>query len=283
MTQVLGLIDGSIYSESVCDLAAWVAKRTSASVELLHVLGRREVSSAPDYSGNLQIGARRKLLEEISSLDEQRAKLALRRGRLILEEAAARLSMAGVADVKTQLRHGDFVETLQDYEKNADLVVIGKRGEAADFAKLHLGSNLERVVRSSTKPMLLASRTYTEPRSFMVAYDGGPSANKAVAHIAQDPLLQGMEGHLVTVGSPTSGSANKLEEAAKDLRAFGFVIHTHQLTGEPEKAIAARVEELDVGMLVMGAYGHSRIRSLIIGSTTTQMIRACRIPLLLFR
>ncbi len=283
MTHVLALIDGSVYSESVCDLAAWAAGRTQATVELLHVLGRRQGSSAPDYSGSLQVGARRKLLEDIASLDEQRAKLALRRGRLILEEAAARMSVAGVPDVVTNLRHGDFAETLHAFEKNADVVVIGKRGEAADFAKLHLGSNLERVVRASSKPMLLAARAFTEPRTFMLAYDGGPSADKAVAHIAQGKLLSGMEGHLVTVGAPTSGSDAKLDEAANDLRAFGYVVHTHRVQGEPEKAIATLVEDLGVGVLVMGAYGHSRIRTLIIGSTTTQMIRACRIPLLLFR
>ncbi|TVQ29103.1 MAG: universal stress protein [Geminicoccaceae bacterium] len=283
MTRVLGLIDGSVYSESVCDLGAWVAGRTGATIELLHVLGRREVASAPDYSGSLQAGARRKLLEEITALDAQKAKLALRRGRLILEEAAARLSIAGVEHVETSLRHGDFVETLQAFEGKADLVIIGKRGEAADFAKLHLGSNLERVVRASTRPILLASRHFHEPRSFLVAFDGGPSVAKAIAHIAQGKLLQGMEGHLAVVGSPTSGIEAKLEEAAKDLRAFGYVIHTHRLQGEPEKAIAQRVEELGIGLLVMGAYGHSRIRTLIIGSTTTQMIRACRIPLLMFR
>jgi nucleotide-binding universal stress UspA family protein len=38
------------------------------------------------------------------------------------------------------------------------------------------------------------------------------------------------------------------------------------------------VDETPFDMLVMGAYGHSRIRSLIIGSTTTQMIRSCKVP-----
>jgi nucleotide-binding universal stress UspA family protein len=33
----------------------------------------------------------------------------------------------------------------------------------------------------------------------------------------------------------------------------------------------------------MGAYGHSRIRSLIVGSTTATMVRRCRIPVLMFR
>ena len=38
-----------------------------------------------------------------------------------------------------------------------------------------------------------------------------------------------------------------------------------------------------IGLLVMGAYGHSRIRSLVIGSTTTEMVRSCKVPVLLFR
>jgi len=33
----------------------------------------------------------------------------------------------------------------------------------------------------------------------------------------------------------------------------------------------------------MGAYGHSRIRNLVIGSTTTEMLRSCTVPVMLFR
>jgi len=38
-----------------------------------------------------------------------------------------------------------------------------------------------------------------------------------------------------------------------------------------------------IGLLVMGAYGHSRIRNLVIGSTTTEMLRICPVPVMLFR
>jgi len=47
--------------------------------------------------------------------------------------------------------------------------------------------------------------------------------------------------------------------------------------------ISRRVEAGGVDLLVMGAFGHSRIRSLIIGSTTTEMIRSCKIPVMLAR
>ncbi|MEO6054349.1 MAG: universal stress protein, partial [Chthoniobacterales bacterium] len=36
-------------------------------------------------------------------------------------------------------------------------------------------------------------------------------------------------------------------------------------------------------LLVMGAYGHSRIRQLMVGSTTTAMVRTCQVPVLMFR
>jgi nucleotide-binding universal stress UspA family protein len=38
-----------------------------------------------------------------------------------------------------------------------------------------------------------------------------------------------------------------------------------------------------INLLVMGAYGHSSIRQLIVGSTTSEMIRTVKIPVLLFR
>jgi len=53
--------------------------------------------------------------------------------------------------------------------------------------------------------------------------------------------------------------------------------------GQADDAIAKRVETDDINLVVMGAYGHSRIRSLIIGSTTTEMVRSCKVPVMLFR
>ena len=284
MAQLIALVDGSIYSQSVCDHAAWIAKRTGAAVELLHVLGRRETGSAPaNLSGNITLGARTALLEELSALDEQRAKLAQKRGRAILDDAKARLDAAGIAEVTTKLRIGDFVETVAELEAEADMIVVGKRGEAADFAKLHLGSNLERVVRSSHKPVVVASRAFKPVNSFLVAYDGGTSAMKAVDHISRSPLFAGLQCRLLSVGADNEETRRRLASAQAMLEAGGYPVSADILPGQPETVIAEAVESEGIDLLVMGAYGHSRIRSLIIGSTTTEMIRSCKIPVVLFR
>jgi nucleotide-binding universal stress UspA family protein len=266
MTKLLALVDGSIYSQSICDYTAWIGLRTSASVELLHVLGRRDVSSAPaDLSGNLDVDARDNLLAELASLDEQKAKLSQKRGRVILIEAKARVLAAGVPSVSTKLRHGDLMETVDELEADVDLVIIGKRGEAADFAKLHLGSNLERIVRASRKPIFVASRSFQAVKRFLIA------------------LFPGLQCHLLTVGSETAQAKDALGYASKRLRDAGYAVEANFLEGQPDSAIAAYVEAQQIDLLVMGAYGHSRLRNLIIGSTTTEMIRSCKIPVMLFR
>jgi nucleotide-binding universal stress UspA family protein len=281
--KIIALVDGSIYSESVCDHAAWISGRTGATVELIHVLGRREAPEKQDLSGSIRLGARSALLEELAEVDAQRAKLVSARGRAILEDARAIVDKAGVNEITTRLRHGDIVESIAEVEEQARVIVIGKRGEAADFASGHLGSNLERIVRAAHRPVFVASRAFKPIEKVLVAYDGGSSAMKAVDHIARSPLFAGLVVHVVTIGSETAEARKGLENARAVLKAAGIEAVTRIVPGQPDVELGKLVEEEEFGMVVMGAYGHSRIRSLIIGSTTTEMVRSCKVPVVLMR
>lgn len=281
--KIVALVDGSIYSASVCDHAAWISQRTEAPVELIHVLGRREAADTHDRSGAIKLGARTALLNELTELDAQRSKLMSHKGRAILEDASVILAKGGVTDISTRLRHGDVVEAVAEVEADARVIMIGKRGEDADFAKGHLGSNLERIVRASHKPVFVASRAFKPISKVLVAYDGGASAIKAIDHIARSPLFKGLAVHVVTVGSSTPEVTKGLDNAKAMLKSAGIETETSVLSGQPETSLGKLVEEAQFDMLVMGAYGHSRIRSLIIGSTTTAMIRSCKVPVVLMR
>ena len=281
--KIIALVDGSIYSESVCEHAAWISGRTEAPVELIHVLGRREALDKQDLSGSIRLGARTALMQELAELDAQRAKLIARRGRAILEDARTIVDKAGVNEITTRLRHGDIVETISEVEETARVIVIGKRGEAADFAKGHLGSNMERIVRAAHCPVLVAARAFRPIETVLVAYDGGRSATKAVDHISRSPLFTGLSITVVTVGSDSAETRKGLADAEALLRAAGLTVDTRILPGQPETELGKLVDEEKFGMVVMGAYGHSRIRSLVIGSTTTEMVRSCKVPVVLMR
>lgn len=280
--RIIALVDASIYAKSVCDHAAWTAKRTGLDVELLHVLGRREAPERQDLSGAIALGARSALLAELAELDAQRARLAQTRGRAILDDARAILEAAGVP-ATASLRRGDVVETVAEREADAAFVLVGKRGEAADFAKGHLGSNFERVVRTAKKPVFVASRAFRPIERMLIAYDGGTSAMRAVDHAARSPLYADLAVTIVTVGSPSPQVEKGLGDARAMLAAAGIDAETRILSGQPETALGELVETEGFDMVLMGAYGHSRIRSLIIGSTTTEMIRSCKVPVVLVR
>lgn len=281
--KIIALVDGSIYSESVCHHAAWIAQKTKAPIELIHVLGRREAPDKSDLSGAIRLGARTKLMEELAELDAQRAKLVSHRGRAILEDARAIVDQDGVTEITTRLRHGDIVEAIAEIEGAARVIVIGKRGEAADFAKGHLGSNLERIVRAAHRPILVAARAFKPIGNVLVAYDGSRAAMKAIDHISRSSFFVDLSVTIVTVGSETEEARKGLADAKASLAAAGIEADTRIVAGQPNVELGKMVDEEGFDMLVMGAYGHSRIRSLVIGSTTTEMMRSCRVPVLLLR
>jgi len=138
-------------------------------------------------------------------------------------------------------------------------------------------------VRACHKPVLVTSRAFRPINSLLIAFDGGESAMKAVRHIAHGVLFPGTVCHLLTVGNRTDQAERNLENAAAILRKAGYEVETGIRPGQADSVIAAKVEIDRIELLVMGAYGHSRIRSLIIGSTTSEMIRSCLVPVMLFR
>jgi nucleotide-binding universal stress UspA family protein len=72
-------------------------------------------------------------------------------------------------------------------------------------------------------------------------------------------------------------------EADAKLQYAGYEVEVALAAGDPEKAIADRVARHRIGVVLTGAYGHSRIRQLIVGSTTTEILRTCHVPVLMFR
>ncbi|MBE3639358.1 universal stress protein [Mangrovicoccus algicola] len=282
MSKMIALVDGSTYSQSVCDLAAWAAARTGAGITVAHVMGHRQ-GVKQDLSGNIGLGARTQLLDELAELDAAQARLAQKRGRAILEDAQARIAEAGIAEVEVRLRSGDLVEAMQELEAGADYLLIGKRGEAADYAKLHLGSNFERVARSATCPIIVAARAFKPVSKVMIAFDGKPAALKAVDHAMRDPIFAGLDFHVIMAGSESVEGRRRLDGALAMLRGAGHNAEGDILPGSPDEVIAREIGTRGADMLVMGAYGHSRIRGLLLGSTTSELVRACQVPVLLIR
>ena len=237
----------------------------------------------PDLTGNLGLGTREHLLEKLSGIEEQHAKVSRERGRLLLDAAKERAINAGIADPLCLQRNGTLVETLVENEKDVRLLVVGKRGETAHQASGHLGSNLERVVREMHRPILMVPKEFVQPHNVMMAFDGSKTARKGVEMLAKSPLFEGATCHVVIVGAETAENRSQLSWALETLREAGHTAEGAIRAGEVEETLRTYKQEHDIDMLVMGAYGHSRIRHLLVGSTTTTMLRKAQLPVLILR
>ena len=284
MNKVFACVDGTAPTTSVCDYASWAAQRLDAPLEFLHVLDRHpERAAVTDYSGSIGLGAQDALLQELGALDEKRSTLAQRHGRELLEGVVRRARDAGLVLVGSRQRHGSLAEALLDLEPEARLFVLGQHHPAEHTRKLHLDHHVERSVRSVQRPVLVASGDYREPKQFAIAFDGSPTGLKMVDTVGRSPLLKGLPCHVVMAGEPPQKTLDHLGAVRTTLAASGFEVHVAAVAGEPETALPAYLKAHAVDLLVMGAYGHSRIRQLIVGSTTTTLLRTCPVPVLVLR
>ncbi|MCQ6255088.1 universal stress protein [Pseudomonas sp. Q11] len=283
MTHVMACIDNSQSSVAVCDYAVWASQRLDAPLTLLHVLDEEKYPAGADLSGSIGLGSREHLLEELATLDARRARLALEQGQDMLEKARERTVIGGAAIPELKQRHGHLVESLNDLQDDIRLLVIGKVGEDSTRNAHSLGSQIEAVVRTLHRPILITASGYKEPGKVMFAFDGSPTAYKTVQMLAASPLCEGLPLHLVMVGAESESNREALEKARNMLLSSGFVVQAQIRQGEVETALHAYQAEHGIDLLVMGAYGHSRIRQFLVGSTTTTMLRTATVPVLLLR
>ncbi len=288
MKKILLCSDGSAFAENTYRYGAWFATNLKAEeVNVLCVTDVRgqQAISQQNLSGSIGIDASENLLNRLVELEHEKAKINHQRAKLVLQQAAQTLKAEGVEGIKLLHETGFLVDCLAKFEASCDLIVLGKRGEAAEFASGHLGANLERIVRSSHKPCLVTSRQFKPIERVLIAYDGSRSSDKILQFISDSPVFEGLELHIVTVAKNAAEqtASARIESAKQWLQQAGFEPVCSVVEGHSEKAISNYVTEQDISLLLMGAYGHSRIRHLVIGSTTAQMLRSSHIPVLLFR
>lgn len=283
--KVYACIDGRTNTSAVIDASIWSAQQLCAPLEFLHVLERpTQTAALVDYSGAIGLGAQDSLLQELSDLDEKRGRLAQEAGRQLLSAARERAAAVGIGSHDARLRHGDLTEAVIEVEPDTRLFVLGEHFHAQPRARQHLDHRVERVLRIVHKPVLVVTgNSFTKPQRFVLAYDGSATARKAIERVASSPLLKGLPVLVAMAGSDAAAAARQLSEAGQVLANAGFAAETRHLNGEPEVVLPALLKDQADSLLVMGAYGHSRIRQLIVGSTTTTLLRTAEVPVLILR
>lgn len=282
--KVLACVDQSHFADTVADYAAWAARRMSAPLELLHVIARHPpLQAGQDHSGTIGLNAQENLLRQLSAEDEQRSRAARDTGRLFLKRLRERALAAGAQEVDVRLRHGELGETLQEQQDNVRLFVLGRRGASAQTTQRDLGRNVEWVVRALQRPILAVTDGFVEPSRVLIAFDNSSVTRRGVEMIAASPLLQGLPLHVLMAGKAQAQAPKHVAWAEQTLQAAGFTVTSDITPGDPESVIARAVQDGGFDLLVMGAYSHSPLRSLLLGSRTSDLLRSAKVATLLLR
>lgn len=280
---VLACIDGSKFSEAVVDYGTWISRTVQKPLTLLHNIERRRVQEF-DLSGSLEPDLRVKLLEELTELEAKSSKILLEQGKQMLSQAEARAQRGGAFEVARLQRHGSLTESLIEMEEEIRVLVMGIRGEDHENGPNQIGAQLERAIRNMHRPVLIVNRPYTKPpERIMLAYDASEAARKGLEMVTTSPLYQGMKCHLVHVAKDAKTGSNVLSGAVTQLKAAGLDVETAQLQGEVEDVLLQYQNQHEIDMTVMGAFGHGRMRELLFGSVTINMLCRSQVPLLLLR
>ena len=279
---VLACIDGSAVTGSVCDYAAWYASNLEISVALLHV-SDVAASVRRDLSGAIGINSRQSLLDELSDLDEQRAQVVNSYSNALVQDAKSHIQ-SGFKDINVCIyqRRGKLLPAIEHFQEKNRAIVMGRRGEDHKNSRINIGSQIETVARASNIPVLICSEKFKEPQSYMVAFDGSKTAMNAVHMLAKNNLLKGLQGHIVMVGHDNEASKKSLAEARAQMAAAGFLVEAHHLQQiDALNGLLAFKMEHQIDIIVVGAYGRSKLQHLFLGSTTTEIIASTLSPVLL--
>jgi nucleotide-binding universal stress UspA family protein len=205
--------------------------------------------------------------------DQARLEDAKRRVEAFLTRFDQRCANAGVTH-RTLQETGDPAERILFHAEDMDLTLLGQRTYFHFETQESEDHTLERVLRRGHRSVVAVPR---EPRGgggVVVAYDGSGPAARALEAFQALELGQGREMHVVSVAADEKTAARRAEEGMKFLRFYGLEAKAWQVhsTESPAELLLRQAGELDAGMIVLGAYGRSRVSEFLFGSTTQSIL-----------
>jgi nucleotide-binding universal stress UspA family protein len=276
---ILLCTDGSPVADVAAEYAVWLAGQIGAHVHALYITDVRilEGPLMADIAGAFGAQPYPGLIPRMQEIQKEKA-------NTILAAAGERCAKAGVPYTVTH-ETGKLVPLMLEHEKRADLVVIGQRGEHAQWVAEMLGSSVERMVRASIKPCVVTPSAFQPVSRMLVAYDGSVSAKKALETALN--LAGTLKSEVIILTAcqrETEDEASRfLQEAHAEATKHNVAARTQLAHGESAQQIIVQAAVLEANLIVMGAYGHNRFREWILGSTTSHVLHKANVPVLLTR
>ncbi|MEJ2636911.1 MAG: universal stress protein [Calditrichia bacterium] len=275
---ILVAVDGSAFTETVLQYGIHFAEKFKAHLRVLTVIDVRifEWAVAIGVEGFAPVIPSTIYQEESQKLLEQKADEVLKKTDRMLSQHKI--------DYQLDKESGNPVDVICDKARLVDMVIMGAKGEFAKWSDKMMGATVEATSRLSIKPIFVSRQKYRDIKNILLAYDGSENASKALTLAASFASTLKLSLHLLNVNSSPDEAKIMIQEAKEYLVSYNIPkIEEIIIEGDPSEKIVEAAKDKNIDLIIMGSYGHSRIREAILGSTTVQVMRHSDLPILMAR
>jgi nucleotide-binding universal stress UspA family protein len=267
--------DGSSYAKTALKYGIYIANKLDVKLTGLHVVDIRLMQPPMlcDLSGPVGIPPYPEFLPVEESGLENKA-------NTILNDFVMECNSAGIPN-EAKKSHGIIDESIIEEGQKTDWILLAQRGEHLHIGGI--GTTAESVLRKAGRPVLVTPQTYCEIESMAAAFDGSPPATNALLVAGELSQLTTWPLTVVIITDDQDQGAKLSGQAEEMLAPYTIDSEIIILGGPEDRSLLRFIKDGSVELLVMGAYGHNRLRELLLGSTTNFIIKNTTIPILLHR
>lgn len=260
------------------------ATRIALAADMARAHGAHVVGIAPVANAHVPVGLGSRTTGAIAAQLRDAMHAEARTACARFDEQMRRGDTGGYG---SRIAEGDPAGAVALSARYSDLVVLGQV-DAAEPASRGDAEFVERVLLESGRPTLIvpyAGRFASCGRNVMVAWDAGRTAARAVTDAL--PVLKRADNVEVVVVNAHQTAGDHGGEPGADIALFlarhGVKVTVHQEVSAIDigNTLLSRTADRGADLLVMGAYGHSRFRELILGGATRSVLSQMTIPVLM--
>jgi nucleotide-binding universal stress UspA family protein len=266
------------------ELAASLAERFDGHLTGLHTTVAAE---APRGRGYFELFDR-SLLDPLYRDFAEKMRAEADQTRSLFEQITNRRGLSAEWRAASRAASGSPSEITAMHGRYADLIVLGQLDPDDTQAPLFRPLP-EEVALAVGRPILVVPYVGSWPkigRRVLIGWDDSREATRAINDAM--PLLIGAEAVTILAVDPASGPAGHGEVPGADIALH---LARHGVKATIERAVSAgigigdallsRASDLEADLLVMGAYGHSRVRELLLGGATRTVLQSMTLPVLM--
>lgn len=267
-------LDGSPFSDTAVALGLQWARAVNAVLAGQTVIERPNLTAAANAAGSgiFRLADEDKKIAAAKAVADQ-----------LLANFSTRCTSVGVTGKQLQ-EIGDPAGVILVQAQRYDLILLGQETRFKAMPGGIPCDTLDKVLHSPPRPVVATPATLGEGKTAVIGFDGSLQASRTLAAYVATGLASVYENVVVTINTEFEEATGTAERAGDYLALHGLPVKLRPVETrlDPASILLDHATQMQAGLVVMGAFGHSPLREFFFGSTTRGVLRESKVPVMLY-